>query len=311
MVFVNVNELKKVYGNITAVNKISFTINNGEIFGLLGPNGAGKTTTISIIATLLKPTSGDVTIDNYSVTKKPHKVREILGYVPQDIALYPTLNARENLTFWGRMYNLNGKELKERVDEVLELVNLTERAKEPIKNYSGGMKRRINIAVGLLHKPKLLVMDEPTVGVDPQSRNSILETVKNLSKEGMTIIYTSHYMEEIESICDTVAIMDNGEIKALDTVNKLKEIVGNENTIKVFLHSPLTAERKTILLKTFNSSIQIKDREIYLTTNDGNDKLIDIISTLQSLDLEIDSVDIIKPNLEKVFLHLTGKSLRD
>lgn len=311
MVFVNVNELKKVYGNITAVNKISFTINNGEIFGLLGPNGAGKTTTISIIATLLKPTSGDVTIDNYSVTKKPHKVREILGYVPQDIALYPTLNARENLTFWGRMYNLNGKELKNRVDEVLELVNLTERAKEPIKNYSGGMKRRINIAVGLLHKPKLLVMDEPTVGVDPQSRNSILETVKNLSKEGMTIIYTSHYMEEIESICDTVAIMDNGEIKALDTVNKLKEIVGNENTIKVFLHSPITSERKTILLKTFNSSIQIKDREIYLTTNDSNDRLIDIISTLQSLDLEIDSVDIIKPNLEKVFLHLTGKSLRD
>jgi len=205
MNIIEVKELTKVYSGRKAVDSISFEIKKGEAFGLLGPNGAGKTTTISMLSCLIPPTSGDAHIEGKSIIKEPIKVKKRIGVVPQDIALYPTLSAKENLFFWGEMYGLSGKRLKEKVDEVLQVVGLTARSKDRINKYSGGMKRRINIAVGLLPSPKLLILDEPTVGVDPQSRTNILESLKKLNKDGLTILYTSHYMEEVEFLCDKVA----------------------------------------------------------------------------------------------------------
>ena len=195
-----VHDLTKNYGAFTAVKAISFDIREGEIFSLLGPNGAGKTTTISVLSTLLAPTSGDARIAGHSVTKDPMAVRQVIGVVPQELALYDDLSARENLAFWGQMYNLGGKPLKTRVSEVLEQIGLTEKADQRIKTYSGGMKRRVNIGVGLLHRPRLLFMDEPTVGIDPQSRRAILDSVKALNQQDMTVLYTTHYMEEAQEL---------------------------------------------------------------------------------------------------------------
>jgi len=195
-----VQNLAKNYADFQAVKGVSFSIKEGEIFSLLGPNGAGKTTTISMLSTLYSPTSGDATVDGHSVTTDPMSVRAVIGVVPQDLALYEELTARENLIFWGQMYNLSGKSLNTRVDEVLEQIGLTDKARKRVKTFSGGMKRRVNIGVGLLHKPKVLFMDEPTVGIDPQSRRAILDTVKDLNKQGMTLLYTTHYMEEAEEL---------------------------------------------------------------------------------------------------------------
>lgn len=311
MSFVEVRNLKKNYKDFLAVKGISFDIQEGQSFGLLGPNGAGKTTTISMLATLLEPSEGDIIVGGYSIKDDPKKVKELLGYVPQDIALYPTLNAEENLIFWGRMYGLKGAYLRERVKDVLEIVSLTDKAKNKIETYSGGMKRRINIAVGLLHKPRLLLMDEPTVGVDPQSRNNILETVKELNKRGMAIIYTSHYMEEVEFLCQKVAIMDNGEIKGMGTVEELKELVGNKDMVKIQSLQNITSEQGNKLTEHFNSSLQIQNRELSLVVANGSKELASILSIIQQIGIEITAVDVQKPNLEKVFLHLTGKSLRD
>ncbi|TFG72427.1 MAG: ATP-binding cassette domain-containing protein, partial [Anaerolineales bacterium] len=216
-----VTNLVKNYGDFTAVKGISFDIEEGEIFSLLGPNGAGKTTTISVASTLLKPTSGEVRIGGFSITKAPMEIRKLIGVVPQELAIYEDLTARENLVFWGKLYDLDGKALKERISEVLEQIGLSERADSRVKTYSGGMKRRVNIGVGLLHKPKLLFMDEPTVGIDPQSRRSILDSVMNLNKQGMTVLYTTHYMEEAQELSDRVGIMDHGELIALGTQREL------------------------------------------------------------------------------------------
>lgn len=225
MCLVKIENLVKRYDKNTAVKGISFEINKGEVFGLLGPNGAGKSTTISMLSGLLKPTEGKILIDGKDTSKNSMAAKNAIGLVPQDIALYPTLTANENLYFWGRMYNLSGKLLKERVSEVLEIAGLEDRKNETIKSYSGGMKRRINIAAALLHHPKILIMDEPTVGIDPQSRNHILESVKKLNSEGITIIYTSHYMEEIEYLCTRIGIVDNGKLIAIGTKDELKKSV--------------------------------------------------------------------------------------
>ena len=199
-----VHDLVKKYGDFTAVKDISFDIQEGEIFSLLGPNGAGKTTTIFVLSTLYAPTGGEAFIAGHSVTKEPMAVRQLIGVVPQDLALYDDLTARENLAFWGQMYNLSGKALKTRIDEVLSQIGLADKANQRVKTYSGGMKRRVNIGVGLLHKPRLLFMDEPTVGIDPQSRRAILDSVKDLNKQGMTVLYTTHYMEEAAELSDRV-----------------------------------------------------------------------------------------------------------
>src|SRR5512134_1659211 len=226
-----VQNLAKNYGNFTAVKGISFDIKEGEIFSLLGPNGAGKTTTISMLSTLYTPTSGDATIGGHSVTKDPMAVRQGIGVVPQDLALYEDLTARENLIFWGQMYGLGGSALKNRVEEVLEQIGLTDKAKDRVKTYSGGMKRRVNIGVGLLHKPKLLFMDEPTVGIDPQSRRAILDTVKDLNRQGMTVLYTTHYMEEAQELSNRVGIIDHGELIALGTQKELTQQVGHNEAL--------------------------------------------------------------------------------
>ena len=222
-----VDNIVKKYGDFEAVKGLSFCVNEGEVFGLLGPNGAGKTQTISMSTCLFPPTKGSIRIYGHDVVKEAGEVKRLIGIVPQDLALYPTLNARENLKFYGQMFGLHGADLKQRVETVLQYVAMTDRANEAVKNYSGGMKRRINLAVGLINSPRLLFLDEPTVGVDPQSRNHIFESVERLNREqGMSILYTSHYMEEVERLCHRVAIIDHGQIIAQDTPKNLVAMLG-------------------------------------------------------------------------------------
>lgn len=232
---VEVRELVKKYGKSIVLDGLNFEIYKGEIFGLLGPNGAGKSTFISILTTLIKPTSGDIFIDSFSVVDQPDRVKTGIGFVPQDIALYPMLSGIDNLNFWAGIYNLKGREKRNRVEEALSVVKLEERAKDRVSYYSGGMKRRLNIAVALLHKPDLLVMDEPTVGVDLQSRKYIFEAVGRLKAEGRTVIFTSHYVEELETFCDRLALLDRGSVKALGSVEELKKEYGADKLEDILL----------------------------------------------------------------------------
>lgn len=308
-----VQNLVKKYGEFTAVKGISFDIKEGEIFSLLGPNGAGKTTTISMLSTLYAPTSGDATVAGHSVTKSPMAVRNAIGVVPQDIALYEDLTAKENLIFWGQMYGLSGKSLTARVDEVLEQIGLVDKAKDRVKTYSGGMKRRVNIGVGLLHKPKLLFMDEPTVGIDPQSRRAILDTVKDLNKQGMTILYTTHYMEEAEELSDRVGIIDHGELIALGTQKELTKKVGQSETLVLHIGENEDPEALVSALKGVDGILEANaiNHEISVITPSAEDVLAPVVTKANERGIKIYSIDIREPNLEAVFLHLTGRALRD
>jgi ABC-2 type transport system ATP-binding protein len=308
-----VRDLVKKYGDLVAVKGISFDIQEGEIFSLLGPNGAGKTTTISILSTLLTPTSGDASVCGYSVTKDPMAVKKSIGVVPQEIALYDEMSALENLKFWGQMYNLSGKALSMRVNEVLEQIGLKDRAKERIKTYSGGMKRRVNIAVGLLHKPRLLFMDEPTVGIDPQSRRAILESVKELNQSGMTILYTTHYMEEAQELSDRVGIIDYGELIALGTQAELTAQVGETDTLILHLGEKEDPVYLAESLSGMDGVLQANptDHEVAIVTPSAEELLAPVVSRVNELGYSIYSVDMREPNLEAVFLHLTGRALRD
>lgn len=294
-----------------AVDEVSLSIRQGEIYGLLGPNGAGKSTTIGMIATLLKPTSGEILVKELSVKKEPNAVKHLIGLVPQEIALYPTLTAGENLEFWGKMYGLHGARLKTRIREVLEVVGLSAREKKLIETYSGGMKRRINIAVGLLNEPEILIMDEPTVGVDPQSRNHILETVKTLNAKGMTVLYTSHYMEEVEYLCDRIGIMDHGKLIAEGTKEELTRLVGDYNTIKIKAKEVQDAILQKIMAIQGILDTAYYENQLDILTQEGESLLPDLIQTLVSGGCKVESVQFIEPNLESVFLHLTGRALRD
>ncbi|RJP49883.1 MAG: ATP-binding cassette domain-containing protein [Anaerolineaceae bacterium] len=308
-----VQNLVKQYGDFTAVKGISFDIRDGEIFSLLGPNGAGKTTTISMLSTLYAPTSGDATIAGHSVKQKPMAVRNAIGVVPQDLALYEDLTARENLIFWGQMYGLSGKSLAARVDEVLEQIGLTDKAKDRVKTYSGGMKRRVNIGVGLLHKPNLLFMDEPTVGIDPQSRRAILDTVKDLNKQGMTVLYTTHYMEEAEELSHRVGIIDHGELIALGTRKELTRQVGQTETLILHIGENEDPEALVTALKDIDGVLEVNaiDHEIAVITHAAKDVLAPVVTKANERGIKIHSIDIREPNLEAVFLHLTGRALRD
>jgi len=308
-----VKDLVKQYGDFTAVKGISFDIREGEIFSLLGPNGAGKTTSISMLSTLYTPTSGDATIGGHSVTKNPMAVKQVIGVVPQEIALYEDLTARENLLFWGQMYGLSGKALTNRVDEVLEQIGLVDKAKNRVKTYSGGMKRRVNIGVGLLHKPRLLFMDEPTVGIDPQSRRAILDTVKDLNKMGMTVLYTTHYMEEAEELSDRVGIIDHGELIAIGTQDELTKQVGQTDTLILHIGENEDTEALAESLKGLEGVLEAiaVDHEVSIVTPQAEDILATIVSTANDRGIKIRSIDIREPNLEAVFLHLTGRALRD
>ena len=308
-----VNNLVKKYGDFTAVKGISFDIKEGEIFSLLGPNGAGKTTTISMLSTLYTPTSGDATVGGHSITKDPMAVKHLIGVVPQEIALYEDLTAYENLVFWGQMYGLSGKPLTSRVDEVLEQIGLTDRARNKVKTYSGGMKRRVNIGVGLLHKPRLLFMDEPTVGIDPQSRRAILDTVKDLNRQGMTLLYTTHYMEEAQELSDRVGIIDHGELIALGTQKELTQQVGQTETLILHIGENDDAEA---LAKSLEGIRDVReaianDHEVSVITQEAEAVLAPVVTKANERGIRIRSIDIREPNLEAVFLHLTGRALRD
>lgn len=307
------NNLVKKFGDLTAVNDVSFEIYEGEIFSLLGPNGAGKTTTISMLSTLLTPTSGDAMINGFSINNDNMQVRNYIGIVPQEIALYDDLTAFENLYYWGRLYNLSGRTLELRVAEVLEQIGLTDRAKDRIKTYSGGMKRRVNIAAGLLHKPKLLFMDEPTVGIDPQSRRMILDKVKELNQQGMAILYTTHYMEEAQELSNRVGIIDHGKLIAVGTQEELTKQVGENDSIHILTDPMDDLSTIAAKLQGFDGITRVKVDEsgLHLITSNAETNLAPIIQEVSQAGARIKSIEIIEPNLETVFLHLTGRALRD
>jgi ABC-2 type transport system ATP-binding protein len=308
-----VKNLSKQYGEFAAVKGISFEIPEGEIFSLLGPNGAGKTTTISMLSTLFPPTGGEATIGGRSVTKEPMAVRNLIGVVPQELAVYDELTGRENLVFWGQMYGLAGQPLRRRVDEVLEQIGLTDKAKQRVKTYSGGMKRRVNIGVGLLHKPRLLFMDEPTVGIDPQSRRAILDSVKDLNRQGMTVLYTTHYMEEAQELSNRVGIIDHGELIALGTQAELTRQVGENDKLILHIDESQNGAALAAAVRAVPGVLRadVTDHTVAVIAPQAEEILVPVITQANALGMKIRSVDIQEPDLEAVFLSLTGRALRD
>jgi len=308
---IQVQDLRKHFGDVQAVCGVSLDVPAGEIFSLLGPNGAGKSTLISMLAGLLVPTDGDATIMGHSIRTEPESAKAALGVVPQDIALYPDLSARENLIFWGKMYGLRGAALQARVDEVLEIIGLADRQKDRIAKYSGGMKRRVNIGVALLHKPPVVIMDEPTVGIDPQSRRHILDNVKELNGQGMTVLYTTHYMEEAAELSHHIAIMDMGKIIALGTHDELIRLVGEQTRIDLTLNAEAGRVLAAWQAADGVSRVDATDGKVTVLVDDSNRVLPRLFDAASRAGVRITSVDIREPNLEAVFLHLTGRALRD
>jgi ABC-2 type transport system ATP-binding protein len=308
---IEVKNLKKSFGELQAVQGVDFAVQNGKILSLLGPNGAGKSTIISMLSGLLTPDEGDTCIMGYSVTKEPEAAKARLGMVPQDIALYPDLSARENLVFWGKMYGLRGVSLKSRVDEILEIIGLTARQKDCINKFSGGMKRRVNIGAALLHKPDVVIMDEPTVGIDPQSRRYILDNVKEHTPQGLAVLYTTHYMEEAADLSDQIAIMDMGRIIAYGTHSELVQLVGEQTRIELSLNSDPAKTVAAWRAVKGVSCIDVTDSIVTVLVDDGNQVLPHLFEAVSQANVGITSVNIQEPNLESVFLHLTGRALRD
>ncbi len=308
---IQTQDLHKDFGEVYAVKSLDFEIRRGEVFSLLGPNGAGKSTTISMISGLLKPAQGDAFILGHSITKEAQTAKAAMGVVPQEIALYEDLSARENLMFWGKMYNLRGGALKKRVNQVLEIIGLSERQKGRVEKFSGGMKRRLNIGIALLHEPDIIIMDEPTVGIDPQSRRKILDSVMELNQQGMTVLYTTHYMEEAQELSDHIAIMDQGEIIANGTHAELVKIVGELDRIELSINKEsaqvIDAWRSTPGVE----NITAENGQLHLLVDDSNLVLPQLFEAAAKTDTRITSVEIQEPNLETVFLHLTGRALRD
>lgn len=295
-----------------AVDNVSFSIEEGEVFSLLGPNGAGKTTMISILSCLLRPDAGEAWVGGFSVTHEAERVKRLIGVVPQDIALYEDLSGRENLLFWGRMYGLNGSTLNKRVDEVLEWIGLLDRQKDRLQKYSGGMKRRVNIGAALLHNPRFLYLDEPTVGIDPQSRRSILDRVKELNAAGVTVLYTTHYMEEAQEMSGRIGIMDRGAMVALGTQDDLVRLVGEQTRINLALdrNAHVLASQWRDLPGVASVS-EPEDGRLWLLTDDANGLMPRLFDSARLAQARITEIGLAEPNLETVFLHLTGRALRD
>jgi ABC-2 type transport system ATP-binding protein len=306
-----VQGLVKSYGPLRAVDGVSFTVAKGELYGLLGPNGAGKTTIMSMLSGLLAPDEGRILFDGVDLAGEPLKVKAQLGVVPQEPALYENLSARENLKFWAGLYGLSGSTLTQAVDRVLDQVGLTDRAKDPIKQYSGGMKRRINLALGLVHSPRAVLMDEPTVGIDPQARLNILEAVKQVAAGGTTVIYTTHYLEEVEQLCDRIAIMDHGKILAEGTLDELKRRVGGRDVVTVRGTFDLAAVQPRLEAL---SGVQVTSAEagkIVLSVEGSGRGAVDLLGRVLADGLPIDGISIQPPSLNTLFLNLTGRELRD
>jgi len=308
---IRVDRLSKDFGALRAVNDLSFRVREGEIFSLLGPNGAGKSTTISILACLQRPTSGEAWGVGASVAREPRAGKAALGVVPQEIALYPDLSGQENLLFWGRMYGLGGRALHSRVKEVLELIGLADRRRDRVGKYSGGMQRRLNIGVALLHSPRLLILDEPTVGIDPQSRRHILDAVKTLNREGATVLYTTHYMEEAQELSHHLAIMDHGRLIASGTHEELVRTVGELDRVQLVLHGEAARALEAWRAVPGVRAADAEDGRVSLLAEDGNALLPRLFEEAARAGIRITSVDIQEPNLEAVFLKLTGRALRD
>lgn len=329
-VMVEVRDLRKSFktanGTYEAVKGINLQVKRGEIYSLLGPNGAGKTTTISMMSGLLSPNGGDASVGGYSITKQAIQAKSLLGVVPQQIALYPTLNARQNLEFFGKMYGMGGSTLAKRVDEVLEFTDLADRQRDKVETFSGGMQRRVNIGVGLLHKPQLIFMDEPTVGVDPQNRRRLLDTIMRMRDEmQMTVLYTSHLMEEVQQLSDRVGIMDHGEIIAEGTVGELIQHVGEEDRLILRVGDQKIRESTLVQMRTTVDGVTSVSHEaptaenatdaeagyLLIHARRGRKALPDLLRIVNEAALDVHSVEIREPDLEAVFLHLTGRALRD
>ncbi len=306
-------DLHKTFGEFEAVRGVSFKIKEGEIYSLLGPNGAGKTTTISMLTGLISPTGGDAYINGFSVCNEVNSVKKVIGVVPQEIALYPTISASENLFFWGKMLGLRGQFLKTRVDAALEIAGLVERAKDRVETFSGGMKRRLNIAVGLLNEPKIIFMDEPTVGIDPQSRRRILDTVKLLNEEGMAVLYTTHYMEEAEELSNRIGIIDHGQLIAQGTQEELTRQIGELDTLRFKLSrmENLNLCIENLLKLPLVKNVFGEEEYLVVQVHKANLALPAIIEHLVNKGAKINSLNIEEPNLEALFLNLTGRALRN
>ncbi len=303
--------IRKSFGDHAAVKGVGFSIAHGETYGLLGPNGAGKTTTISMISGLLEPDAGEIRLAGEPMTPDSTHTKRLVGLVPQDLAIYPDLDATENLEFFGRLQGMKGAELDRRVAEVLEIIELTDRAGDRTEQYSGGMKRRLNIGVGLLHRPTLLILDEPTVGVDPQSRNAILDSVERLGEEGMAVLYTTHYMEEAERLCDRIGIVDQGELIAEGTQADLVRIVGQRDRLTLTATGSLAATAAALGELEVVDDAGVAGDEIVLIVDQAHDHLPRILEMAARTGSMVKSVDVDSADLESVFLKLTGRALRE
>ncbi len=308
---IQVDRLHKEYGDFVAVKEISFEAESGKIFGLLGPNGAGKSTTLGCISGLLQPTSGTASVLGHDVRLEPLKAKQKLGVVPQDLALYEELSASENLEFWGGAYGLRGAELSGRIVELLELTGLQDRAKEAVKKFSGGMKRRLNFACGIVHSPRVLLLDEPTVGVDPQSRVKLLEMVRAQASTGTCVLYTTHYMEEAEALCDRLGIIDHGELIAMGTLEELRSILGEKDLLRLTGHFPVRPVEESLRTVEGIELIQADEEHLTLSTKEASRMLPAVFSALEKAGAEIRETTVTRPSLESLFIKLTGKELRE
>lgn len=311
MKVIEIKNLVKKYDDIIAVDNINLSIEEGEIYGILGPNGAGKSTTISLICSLLFPTSGEIKIFGEDIRKNLKSIKKQLGLVPQNIALYKDFTAYENVKFFGELYGLRGKRLNEAIDNALEFTGLLDVKKKKAEKFSGGMLRRLNIACAIVHSPKILIMDEPTVGIDPQSRNNIMQAVKKLNKEGVTIIYTTHYMEEAESLCSKIAIIDKGKIIVEGTKEELKDIVSDKKIFSVGVDDIYKVNVETLRNVEGVLDVSIDNNNVIITSAKEVNNISEIIKEISTEDLKINDLGFKEITLETVFLSLTGKKLRD
>ena len=300
----HVHKLRKAFGNLVAVDEISFDVQGGECFGLLGPNGAGKTTAITMLVGALSPDGGEATLEGEKINLRSYGPKRKIGFVPQEIGLYEALSSQANLQFFGSLYGLSDPSRQREIDRVLEIVGLKDRSHEPVSTFSGGMKRRLNIACALLHQPKLLVLDEPTVGVDPQSRNAIFDTLEDLRRDGMALIYTTHYMEEVERLCDRIAIMDHGQVVALGSLPELLKQLPAASGIRLDMTSDLPADFRY-------PGVDVEGRSLLFGTSNPMKDLPPLLNRLAEGGMSFENIRTFQPSLEQVFLHLTGRSLRD
>jgi len=308
---ITVERLRRSFGDLVAVDDVSFEVRDGEILGLLGPNGAGKTTTLCMISGVLKPDSGRVLVDGRDIWLEPTVVKRHLGVVPQEVAVYEDLTARDNLSFWGSLYGLSGRELKERVDEGLTRVGLADRAGDRVKGFSGGMKRRLNLCMGLLHRPRFLLLDEPTVGIDPQARLNILEVIRGVAAGGTTVLYTTHYMEEAQELCDRIAIIDHGRILTVGTLHELTRLAGEAEVLRLTGGFAGGEARDRLQAIAGVRVLQAGDGSAMLSVAAGGPGLLAVLPAVLASGLALDDVSIQRPNLQSVFISLTGRELRD